>query len=183
MTAQSGDQRHVHTGSRRHTSTSTTATTSSKTRFHFSKKATKVAASVFVALAVVLFFTVTFDRDNLEKGAAAGRDHHDLAGNNGKRSSLDIPSTPLPRLSKMRLRRGFLRGNNERASKDSSDELEDCDTIQALSSSLEGKREESFTIVTRDADAALKAADDAVKAGVVAVAAAEEASDVSTVRK
>lgn len=182
MTAQSGDQRHVHTGSRRHTSTSTTATTSSKTRFHFSKKATKVAASVFVALAVVLFLTVTFDRDNLEKGAAAGRDHHDLAGN-GKRSSLDIPSTPLPRLSKMRLRRGFLRGNNERASKDSSDELEDCDTIQALSSSLEGKREESFIIVTRDADAALKAADDAVKAGVVAVAAAEEASDVSTVRK
>lgn len=180
MMAQSGDQRHTHTtASRRHTS-SFAATTSSKTRCDFSKKAIKVAAAASVALAVVLFLTVTFDRDDPRKGAAAGRDHHDLAGN-GKRSALDIPVTPQPpRVSQMRLIRGFLRGENEPSSKDNSGELEDRDTIKALLSSLEGKREESFDIVTRDADAALKqAADDAVKAGVEAVAAAADPEEAS----
>lgn len=80
----------------------------------------------------------------------------------------------------MQLLRGFRTGDNERASQDSSDEFEDRDIIKDLLSSPEVKQDEGgIDMITQQAEAATRAADAAVKAGVRAVAAVEEASGVS----
>lgn len=164
---QISDQPHSRTRSRRHTRND--AMSSLKNHQGFVKKTIEFAVMAFVILTVVLFLALTFDRNAPAMAAAAGSDDHHFAGK-GKRFTLDIPVSPPPNMQ--------LRGSLKRASRDSRSGSGESDIKDRLNS-LEGNEVDIDIIAQQATDAASKASQAAVEAGIVAVAAVVEATTSS----
>lgn len=146
-------------------------TTSSSSK----KREDPLIGKVFVVLTVFIFMAVTFGPYAPAKAAAAGDGDH-LHADTGKRSTLDMDISPLPRLQL----RGSRERREERTIKDAGSRSGERGTTKGWLHSLKRTKDTDINIIVGAVDTASKVAQAAVEVEMVAVAAAEDKDAMST---